>query len=188
MYKRQCQCFVHAPHRTEFTAHAAGIAVIFFRRSAVADGSRRFRIQGALVLRFPVQLLPCIRHTVVDVPCSRNALGDIRCVSRDLGCDDTLFRIFNVRQRKVLRRCNVAQEGCSAHSRYRSADGRRDVIVSRRDVGNDRSQYIERCSHADALLHLHVGRHLIEGHMSRTFYHDLYVVIPRPLGQLAQTD
>ena len=47
---------------------------------------------------------------VIDIACSRNALGNIRCVSCDLGCDDTLFRVLNVRQRKVLRRRDIAQE------------------------------------------------------------------------------
>ena len=97
--------------------------MIFLGCSAVADSFRRFRIQCTFILSFPVQFLPCVRHAVIDVACSRNALGNIRCVSCDLGCDDTLFRVLNVRQRKVLRRRDIAQEGGAGGGRDGPADG-----------------------------------------------------------------
>ena len=87
----------------------------------------------------------------------------------------------------MLRRGDIAQEGRAAHGGNRPADGRGDVVVPRGDVRHQGAQHIEGRPHADALLHLHVGRHLVQGHMAGALHHHLDVVLPGPLGQLAQT-
>ena len=61
------------------------------------------------------------------------------------------------------------------------------MVVAGGDIGDQRSQHIEGGSHADALLHLHVGGDLIQGHMAGAFHHHLHIVRPCALGQLAQT-
>ncbi len=69
-----------------------------------------------------------------------------------------------------------------------AADGRRNVIVARGDIGHERSQYIERCPVTDGLLHLHIRRDLIHRHMSRSFDHDLHILLPGALRELPKPD
>ena len=62
------------------------------------------------------------------------------------------------------------------------------MVISRSDISNKRSKYIERCAHADTLLYFHVGSNLIQRHMSRSFYHNLYIMIPCTFGQFSEAD
>ena len=71
---------------------------------------------------------------------------------------------------------DVAQEGGSAHGSHGTADGGGDVVVAGSDIGHEGSQHVEGSPHADALLHLHIGGHLVEGHMAGAFHHDLHIV------------
>ena len=88
----------------------------------------------------------------------------------------------------MLCRRDVAQECRAVHCGNGAADGTRDVVIARCDVGDQRSEDIERCAHAQRLLYFHVCRNLVERNVTRTLDHDLYVVRPCALGQLAQTN
>ena len=81
---------------------------------------------------------------------------------------------------------HIAEEGGPVHGRHRPADGGGDVVIAGGDVGDQRPQHIEGGAHAEGLLHLHIGGHLVQGHMARPLHHHLDVVVPGPLGQLAQ--
>ena len=61
------------------------------------------------------------------------------------------------------------------------------MVIAGGNVGDQGAQHIEGGTHADALLHFHVGGYLIQRHMAGAFHHDLYVVSPGTLGQLTQT-
>ena len=117
-----------------------------------------------------------------------DALGNVGGVGRDLRGHDALLHVVHVGQGQMLRRGDIAQEGGTAGGSHGSADGGGDVVIAGGDVGDEGSQHVERGTHADALLHLHIGGDLIQGHMAGAFHHDLHVVGPSPLGQLAQTD
>ena len=116
-----------------------------------------------------------------------DALGDIGGVGSDLGGHDALLHIVHIGQSQMLGGGHIAQESCTAGGSHSAADGSGDVVVTGGDIGDEGSQHIEGCAHADALLHLHVGSHLIQGHMAGAFHHHLHVVCPCALGQLAQT-
>ena len=60
------------------------------------------------------------------------------------------------------------------------------MVVARRGVGRQRSQRVERGAVAHGLLQLDVHAHRVEGHVARSLDHDLHVLGPRALGELAQ--
>ena len=88
----------------------------------------------------------------------------------------------------MLGRRHIAQEGRPAHRGNRPADSRRDVIVSRRNVRDERSQHVERRTLADRLLKLHIRRDLVHRDMARSLDHNLNVPVPRPLHELAEPE
>ena len=85
-------------------------------------------------------------------------------------------------------RCDIAEECCTIHCGNGTTDGSRDVVITRCDIGNKRSEYIERSTHADGLLNFHVCSNLIERNVSRTFNHNLNIVSPCTFGEFTQTD
>ena len=162
--------------------------MVIFRTSAVADRFCSFRVKGTCILCIPVQFLAGSSHAVIDVSCTRNTLRNVRCVSCDLGSDDTLLGILYIRQSQVFSRCNIAKESSTVHSGNCTSDRCSDMVISRSDISYQRSEYIERCTHADALLYLHICSNLIQRHMARTFYHNLYIVIPCTFGQFSEAN
>ncbi len=69
---------------------------------------------------------------------------------------------------------------------HRRADRRSDVVVARRDIGDQRSQRIERRVMAQLALLDHLQLDLVERNVSRTLDHHLNVVLPGRLRQFAQ--
>ena len=63
---------------------------------------------------------------------------------------------------------------------------RGDVVVARRDVRYQRPQRVERRAVAEFHFLVDLLLDLVERHMAGAFDHDLHVVLPGLLGQLAQ--
>ena len=61
------ECLVHAAYSTEFAAHAAGIAVVIFRQTVIADCFGSFRIECTCKLSIPVEDTACICHFIINV-------------------------------------------------------------------------------------------------------------------------
>ena len=162
--------------------------MVIFRLTAVTDLSCSLRIESTGILSFPIKLLPCICHTVVNISCSRNALGNISCMGCDLGSNDPLLNIIHIRKSQMLCRRYVAKESSSAHSCHCSANGCSNMVISRCNVCYKRPKYIERRSHTNGLLHFHIGCYLIQRHMSRSLYHNLYIMRPCTFGQFPKAD
>ena len=162
--------------------------MVIFRFTAVTDGFCCLRIESTCILCFPVEDAAGIRHLVIDITRMWDSFCNISCVSSDLGSNDSLLGVIYVWKCKVFSRCDIAQECGSAHSCNCSTNCGCDMIISGSDICYQRSKYIERCTHADALLYFHVRSNLIQRHMSRTFYHNLYIVIPCTLGQFSEAD
>ena len=161
--------------------------MVVLGQAGVADGLGGLGVQRAGELCIPVQYAAGIAHLVVNVPGVGDALGNVGGVGGDLGGHDALLYVFHIGQCQMLGGGHIAQEGRTAGGCHCAADGSGDVVVAGGDIGDQRSQHIEGCAHADALLHLHVGGDLIQGHMAGTLHHYLHVVRPCTLGQLAQT-
>ena len=74
---------------------------------------------------------------------ARVALGQVRRVRRDLVGDDAVLDVLPVRQAQVLLGRDVAEHGRAVPADHGRADGRRDVVVARRDVGHQRPERVE---------------------------------------------
>ena len=83
--------------------------------------------------------------------------------------------------------CYIAEECGSVHGCNSTTDRSSDMVISRCDICNERSEYIEWRSHADGLLNFHVGSNLIKRHMTWSLNHDLYVMSPCTFGKLSKT-
>ena len=82
----------------------------------------------------------------------------------------------------------ITEKRRAVHGGDRTADRSRNVVIARRNIRHQRSQHIERSSHADTLLYLHIRRHLVQRNVSGALHHDLHIVVPCPFCQLSQTD
>ena len=182
------QSLVHAADGAELAAHGAGVAVVILGQAGVTDGLCGLGVEGTGELCVPVQHTAGVAHLVVDVPGVGDALGDVGGVGGDLGGHDALLDVVHIGQSQMLGGGDIAQESRTAHGCDSAADGSGDVVITGGNVGDDGAEDIEGRAHADGLLDLHVGGDLIQGHMARAFHHDLNIVRPSPLGQLAQTD
>ena len=66
-------------------------------------------------------------------------------------------------------------------------DRRRDVVVSRCDVGDQRAQRVERRFVAEFVFFLDLFLDLIERNVARPFDHGLNVVLPGFFGQFTKS-
>ena len=161
--------------------------MVVLGQAGVADGLGGLGVQRTGKLCIPVQYAAGIAHLVIDVPGMGDALGNVGGVGGNFGGHDALLYVLHIGQCQMLGGGHIAQEGRTAGGCHCAADGSGDVVIAGGDIGDQRSQHIEGGAHADALLHLHVGGDLIQGHMAGAFYHHLHIVRPCALGQLAQT-
>ncbi len=150
------------------------------------DLFRSFRIHGTCPLGFPIQLPPRIRHPIVLIHGAPHTLGNVCRMGGNLRRHDALLHILEIRQRQMLRRCHIAEEGRAICRCNGTTDGCGNVIIARCNVGHQRPQGIERRTLTDGLLDLHIGSNLVHGHMSRSLDHHLHISVPCTLGQLAE--
>ena len=143
-------------------------------------------VDGLVEHRGPVEALACASHAVVPIASARNAVRQVGGVRGNFRGDNALAYILHARQAQVLGGSHVAQEVGAVCCGDRTANGRRNVVVARRDIGHQRPQHVERRVVAQGLLDLHVGRNFVERHVSRALNHDLYVALPRARGKKAQ--
>ena len=105
---------------------------------------------------------------------------------RDLVGDHARLDVVAVGQAEMLLRRHVAKHRRAEPADHRRADRARDVVVGRRDVGDQRAQRIERRLAANRELLLHVGLDLVHRHVAGPFDHHLAAMPPGDLRQLAQ--
>ena len=105
---------------------------------------------------------------------------------RELVGDHADLDVVAVGQAKVLLRRDIAEHGGAERADHGSTDRRRDVIVTGCDVGRQRPQCVERGLASMGQLLIHVLFDLVHRDVARPFDHDLAVMLPGNLGQLAQ--
>ena len=147
---------------------------------------RGLGVEAQVELILPAELEPRPAQRVVADPRRRVALGEIGGVGRDLVGDHPHLHVVPVRQPQMLLRRHVAEHRRAEPADHRRADAAGDMIVSRRDVGGERPQRIERRLAADRQLLVHVRLDLVHRHMARPLDHHLAVLGPGDLRQLAQ--
>lgn len=113
-------------------------------------------------------------------------LGQIGGVGGQFVCDHADFHIVAVGQAKVLFGRDVAKHCCAVPTDLCRADARGDVVIPRRDVRDQWPECVERCFAAHLKLLFHILFDLVHRHVARPFDHDLHVLFPRAVGELAK--
>src|SRR5215207_3851425 len=176
-------------HRAELrTAHRAelGALEVLGRQRLVVVFASALRIERELELLVPVEAVTGPGERVVAIGGTGPPARDVGGVRGDLVGDHAVAHILRVRQAEVLLRRDVAEHVGAIPADHRRPDRARDVVVARRDVGDERSERVEGCFVADLLLLADVHLYLMHGYVPRTFHHHLHVLLPRALRQLAQ--
>ena len=86
----------------------------------------------------------------------------------------------------MLLRRHVAEQRRAEPADHRRADAAGDVVVARRDVGDERPERVERRLAAFLELLVHVDLDLVHRHVAGAFDHHLDIVLPGDLGQFAE--
>jgi hypothetical protein len=114
------------------------------------------------------------------------ALGDVGGVGGDLVGDDTVLDVLALGEAEVLLRRDVAEHRRPEPADHGGADGGRDVVVAGGHVGRERTEGVERGLVADLELTVHVLLDEVHRDVAGALDHDLDVVLPGHLGQLAE--
>ncbi len=114
------------------------------------------------------------------------ALGEVSRVSGQLVGDHAHLHIVAIGQAKVFLGGNVAEHRRAVPADLRRTDAAGDVVVTGRDVGDERPERVERRFAAHFQLLVHVFLDLVHRHVARPFDHHLHILCPGAVGQLAQ--
>src|SRR5271157_3586930 len=87
----------------------------------------------------------------------------------------------------MLFRGDVAEHGGPVPSDHGRADGRRDVVIARSYIGDERPQRVERSLVAKLDFFFHLLLDLVHGDVAGAFDHDLHVMLPGLFRQLAES-
>jgi hypothetical protein len=136
--------------------------------------------------RFQSKRVAGARELVVAIARAGPVPRDIGGVGRDLVRDEPGLHVFPVGQAQVLLGRHVAEHGSAVPADHGRADRRRDVVVARRDIGDQRPQRVERRLVAHLVFLLHLQLDLVQRDVAGPFDHHLHIVLPGLLGQLAQ--
>src|SRR5579884_1902666 len=176
-------------HRAEMrTAHRAkmGDFGALCGQRLVVELTRRLGIQRKIELIFPAEIEARLAQDVVPVMRERVSFGQIGGVRRNFVGNDPVFDILLVRQAEMLFGRDVTEHRRAVPADHRRTDRTGDVIVPRRDVGNERPERVERRFFTDLELLVHVLFDEVHWNVSGAFDHDLHVVSPRNIRELAQ--
>src|SRR6266496_384129 len=108
-------------------------------------------------------------------------------MSGNLVSDNSVLHILFVRKAKVLLRSDIAKHCRAMPPDHRRTDSRRDVIVARSNVGDERPKCIERRFIAKLSFFVHLLLDLVHRNMSWALDHDLHVILPGFPGKLTQS-
>ena len=113
--------------------------------------------------------------------------GDIGGVSSNLVGDDAIFHIFIVWQAEVLFRSDIAEHRGAVPPDHGGADRAGDVIVAGSDVRHQWPECVERRSVAKLDFFIDLFLDLVHGHMTWTFDHHLYILLPSLFRELSKS-
>src|SRR5713101_6359872 len=107
-------------------------------------------------------------------------------MSGDLVGDDTVFYVLLIRQSEMLFGWDVAEHRCAVPANHRRANRRRDVVVSRRNVGHERAQRVEGSFIAVFVFQFHLLLDLVHRYVAGAFDHDLDIMFPGNFREFAE--
>src|SRR5665647_351404 len=161
---------VHYLDCTQIPAHRAGFHVPV----AAVDLPCMVAKEGKSELFLPVKRMPGLGHLHLAfhppafvLPDSVPDVGSNFCYPR------TLYNVSDIRQGEVFTGRNHAEEIGTVHACRCPPDGCHDVVIARRNIGDERSEQVERGMVGDLFYHPYIVAHLVEGHVTRPLYHPL---------------
>ncbi len=86
----------------------------------------------------------------------------------------------------MLFRRDVAEHRSSVPADHRRADGAGNVVVARRDIGDQRTERIERRFVAQIVFFFHLQLDLVERDVPGAFDHHLHIIFPGLFGEFAE--
>mmetsp|Transcript_42134 Transcript_42134/g.77032 ORF Transcript_42134/g.77032 Transcript_42134/m.77032 type:complete len:235 (+) Transcript_42134:378-1082(+) len=164
-------------HGTKVRAFG-GIAV----ERLVVERTSGHGVQRKVELIVPTEIKSSIGESIVAILCSGEFLREVGGVGRNLVSDDSGLDVVAVGQTKMLLGGHVAEHGSTQCPNVRSANGTGDVIVSRSNVRHEGSEGVEGRLVTPIELVAHVLRDFVQGNVSRSFIHDLNILLPRTAG------
>ena len=135
----------------------------------------------------PAELVTGLAEGVVADLGAGVSLGEVGGVGGNLVGDDAGAHILPIGQSEVLLGRHVAEHRRAEPANLRGPDGAGDVVVAGRDVGDQRSERVERGVVAGLDLALHILLDLVQGHVSGTFDEGLHILGPGASDQFAQS-
>ena len=139
--------------------------------------------QGELVR--PAELEAGLGERVVADLRGGVSLREVGGVGGDLVGNDALTDVVLVRQAKVFLGRDVAEHRGAIPADHRGADGGRDMVIARGDVGGEGSERVERGLVAPLQLLVHVLLDHVHRHVAGAFVHDLHAALPGARGEFA---
>ena len=143
-------------------------------------------IEGESELFVPIELIASLGESVVAVTRVGPTACHVCSVGGDLVGDHTFPHVCGVGQPQVFLGRHVAQHVGAVPTDHRRADGARDMVVSRSDVGHQRAERVERRFVADLLLLADIHFDLVQRNVSGSLYHHLHVAFPGTFRQLPE--
>ena len=113
-------------------------------------------------------------------------LGQVGGMGGDAIGDDSRLHIVAVGQAQMLLGRDIAKHRRAEPADHGGADGRRDVVISRRHIRSQRPQGIERRLIARGKLAVHILLDLVHRHMAGAFDHHLDIVLLGDAVEFAQ--
>ena len=152
----------------------------------VVVGARGVGVEAQIELVDPAELEARAGERVVAQLRRRMPLGEIGGMGGDLVGDDAVFHVVPVGQAEMLLRRDVTEHGGAEPADHGGADRRGDVVVGRRDVGDQRAQRVERRLAAFFQLLVDIDLDLVQRHVAGAFDHHLAAFVPGDFGEFAQ--
>ncbi|CDN45754.1 Putative uncharacterized protein [Paenibacillus sp. P22] len=177
------------PHAAELRpAHGAEMRALgaFRRERLVVVAHRPLGIERQMELVAPAEFESGLGQSIVALSRLRMALGEIGGVGGDLVRNDAFLHILPVRQPQMLLGRHITEHRRAEPADHRRPDRACDMVVARRNVRRERTKRVEGSLVADRELTVHIFLDQMHRNMARTFDHDLHVMLPGNLGQLAE--
>src|SRR5712671_2095841 len=144
------------------------------RQCRVVIFAGTLRIEAQIELVLPAKLEARLRECVVPKLSTRPALSQVRGMRGDLVADNAFTNIVLIWETEVFLRSDVAEHRGPIPADLCCADGAGDVIVARGDVGDERSQCVERRLKAVSQLLIHIFPNELHRYVTGPFDHYLH--------------
>src|SRR3954453_18797231 len=153
----------------------------------MVHGAGGLGIQRERKLFFPIKFVTRITECVVTILRTRAMARQVGSMSCNFVSDDSVLHVFLIGKPEVLFGRDVAEHGGAVPSNHGRSDGGSDVIVAWSDVSDERAERVKGSFVAKLFFFIHLLFDLVEWNVAGALDHDLHIVLPGFLRQLAES-